>query len=125
VGRAINPQLVEGQIEGGVVQGLGMALMEECIMKQGKLLNPGFTDYILPTIVDTPPIEAVFLEHHDPEGPFGAHGVGEPPLIGTPPAILGAIHDALGIQIAQTPATPERVWRALHAARIQAEPAGG
>lgn len=116
VGRAINPQLVEGQIEGGVVQGLGMALMEECIMKEGKMLNPGFTDYILPTIVDTPPIEAVFLEHHDPEGPFGAHGVGEPPLIGTPPAILGAIHDALGLQITQTPATPERVWRAIKAA---------
>ena len=119
VGRAINPNLVEGQIEGGVVQGLGMALMEEVVMKEGKMMNPGFTDYILPTIVDTPPIEAVFLEHLDPEGPFGAHGVGEPPLIGTPPAILGAIHDALGLQITQTPATPERVWRALKAAKQQ------
>ncbi|MDB5099766.1 MAG: aerobic-type carbon monoxide dehydrogenase, large subunit CoxL/CutL-like protein [Cyanobacteria bacterium RYN_339] len=113
VGRAINPLLVEGQIEGGVAQGLGMALMEEVIMRDGKIMNPGFTDYILPTTVDVPPIEAVYLEHYDPEGPFGAHGVGEPPLIGTPPAILGAIHDAIGVQIPQTPATPERVWKAL------------
>ena len=120
VGRAINPQLVEGQIEGGVVQGLGMALMEEVVMKEGLMMNPGFTDYILPTIVDTPPIEAVILEYLDPEGPFGAHGVGEPPLIGTPPAILGAIHDALGLQITRTPATPERVWRALKEAKQQA-----
>jgi CO/xanthine dehydrogenase Mo-binding subunit len=120
VGRALNPQLVEGQIEGGVVQGLGMALMEEVIMREGKMMNPGFTDYILPTIVDTPPIEAVILEHYDPEGPFGAHGVGEPPLIGTPPAILGAIHDAIGVQVTQTPATPERVWRALKMAQTAA-----
>ncbi|HEY9721297.1 MAG TPA: xanthine dehydrogenase family protein molybdopterin-binding subunit [Oscillatoriaceae cyanobacterium] len=114
VGRAINPTLVEGQIEGGVTQGLGMALMEEVIMKQGRMMNPGFTDYILPTMVDVPPIESVIVENYDPEGPFGAHGVGEPPLIGTPPAVLGAIHDAIGVQIPQTPATPERVWRALH-----------
>lgn len=114
VGRAINPLLVEGQIEGGVAQGLGMALMEEMILKEGRILNPGFTDYILPTSVDTPPIEAVYLEHHDPEGPFGAHGVGEPPLIGTPPAILGAIHDAIGKVVPRTPATPERVWRVIN-----------
>jgi CO/xanthine dehydrogenase Mo-binding subunit len=113
VGRAINPQLVEGQIEGGVAQGVGMALMEEVLMREGKMLNPGFTDYILPTMVDVPPIEAVILEHYDPEGPFGAHGVGEPPLIGTPPAILGAIHDAIGVQVPQIPATPERVWLAI------------
>ncbi|MEB3223372.1 MAG: xanthine dehydrogenase family protein molybdopterin-binding subunit [Candidatus Sericytochromatia bacterium] len=120
VGKAINPQLVEGQIEGGVAQGLGMALMEEVLMKDGRMLNPGFTDYILPTMVDTPTIEAVYLEHLDPEGPFGAHGVGEPPLIGTPPAILGAIHDAVGVQVAQTPATPERVWRAMREAGVRA-----
>jgi CO/xanthine dehydrogenase Mo-binding subunit len=95
-----------------------MALMEEVLMKEGRMLNPGFTDYILPTMVDTPPIEAVYLEHLDPEGPFGAHGVGEPPLIGTPPAILGAIHDAVGVQVTQTPATPERVWRAIREAGL-------
>ncbi|MFP5502307.1 MAG: xanthine dehydrogenase family protein molybdopterin-binding subunit, partial [Candidatus Sericytochromatia bacterium] len=120
VGRAINPQLVEGQIEGGVVMGLGMALMEEVLMRDGKMMNPGFTDYILPTIVDTPYIEPVILEHYDPEGPFGAHGVGEPPLIGVPPAVLGAIHDAIGVQIPETPATPERVWQALQQGLVEA-----
>lgn len=113
LGRAINPQLVTGQIEGGVVQGLGMALMEEVVRREGKLMNPGFTDYILPTLVDVPPIEAVILENADPGGPFGARGIGEPPLIGTPPAILAAIQDAIGVPVRQLPATPERVWRAL------------
>jgi CO/xanthine dehydrogenase Mo-binding subunit len=113
VGRAINPQLVEGQIEGGVVQGLGMALMEEVVRREGQMLNPNFTDYILPTTVDVPPIQAVILENPDPAGPFGARGVGEPPLIGTPPAILGAIYDAIGKQVPILPATAERVWRVL------------
>ncbi|MFN3429314.1 MAG: xanthine dehydrogenase family protein molybdopterin-binding subunit [Candidatus Sericytochromatia bacterium] len=113
LGRAINPMLVTGQIEGGVVQGLGMALMEEVVRREGKLMNPGFTDYILPTLVDVPPIEAVILEHADPGGPFGARGIGEPPLIGTPPAVLAAIQDAIGGPVSQLPATPERVWRAL------------
>jgi CO/xanthine dehydrogenase Mo-binding subunit len=113
LGRALNPQLVTGQIEGGVVQGLGMALMEEVVRREGKLMNPGFTDYILPTLVDVPPIEAVILENADPGGPFGARGIGEPPLIGTPPAILAAIQDAIGAPVRQLPATPERVWRAM------------
>ncbi|MBO9540341.1 xanthine dehydrogenase family protein [bacterium] len=113
VGKAINPQLVTGQIEGGVTQGLGMALMEEVVRREGKILNPGFTDYILPTMVDVPVIEAVGLEHPDLGGPYGARGVGEPPLIGTPPAILAAIADAIGTQVTQLPATPERVWRAM------------
>jgi CO/xanthine dehydrogenase Mo-binding subunit len=113
VGKALNPKLVTGQIEGGVTQGLGMALMEEVIRREGKILNPGFTDYILPTMVDVPPIEAVFLENADVGGPYGARGIGEPPLIGTPPAILSAIADAIGTQVTETPATPERVWRAI------------
>ncbi|HEY9898525.1 MAG TPA: xanthine dehydrogenase family protein molybdopterin-binding subunit [Pantanalinema sp.] len=113
VGKAINPQLVSGQIEGGVAQGLGMALMEEVVRREGKILNPGFTDYILPTMVDVPQIEAVGLEHPDLGGPYGARGIGEPPLIGTPPAILSAIADAIGTQVTQLPATPERVWRAI------------
>lgn len=117
VGKAINPMLVTGQIEGGVVQGLGMALMEEVIRKDGRMMNPNFTDYILPTMVDVPPIEAVILEHFDPGGPYGAHGIGEPPLIGTPPAILAAIADAIGARIPELPATPERVWRAIQEAR--------
>lgn len=115
VGRAINPQSVDGQIQGGVAQGIGMALMEEVIYnRQGRIANPGFTDYIIPTVRDMPAIESVILEVHDPSGPFGAHGVGEPPLIGTPPAILGAIADAIGKPVSVTPATAERVWRLLH-----------
>ncbi|MCC6749026.1 MAG: xanthine dehydrogenase family protein molybdopterin-binding subunit [Deltaproteobacteria bacterium] len=113
VGRAINPQQVAGQIEGGVAQGLGMALMEELVVKEGRILNASFTDYIIPTIVDVPAIEAVIVERPDPEGPYGARGVGEPPLIAAVPAILGAISDAIGRQVTETPATAERVWRAL------------
>jgi CO/xanthine dehydrogenase Mo-binding subunit len=113
VGRAINPAAVVGQIQGGVAMGIGMALMEEVIVKDGKILNPGFTDYILPTIRDVPQVECVVLENPDPGGPFGARGIGEPPLIGTAPAILSAIHDAIGKPIRFLPATPERIWRTL------------
>jgi CO/xanthine dehydrogenase Mo-binding subunit len=117
VGRAINPQQVEGQIQGGVAQGIGMALMEEVVMDAGgRMRNAAFTDYILPSIKDVPPIETVILEHDDPGGPFGARGIGEPPLIGTCPAVAGAIFDALGVPVRETPATPERVWRAIRAA---------
>ncbi|MGB9623849.1 MAG: xanthine dehydrogenase family protein molybdopterin-binding subunit, partial [Phycisphaerae bacterium] len=114
VGKAINPQLVDGQIAGGVAQGIGMALMEEVILREGRMLNPGFTDYILPTIRDVPPVETVILEHDDPGGPFGAHGVGEPPLIGAVPAILSAIADAIGRFPCRTPCTPERVWELIN-----------
>ena len=114
VGKAINPQLVDGQIAGGVAQGIGMALMEEVVMREGRMLNPGFTDYILPTIRDIPPIETIILEHDDPGGPFGAHGVGEPPLIGAVPAVLSAIADAIGKFPCKTPCTPERVWEMIN-----------
>jgi CO/xanthine dehydrogenase Mo-binding subunit len=90
-----------------------MALMEEVVMKAGKILNPGFTDYILPTIRDVPEIECIVLENPDPGGPFGARGIGEPPLIGTGPAVLSAIHDAIGRPIRELPATPERIWRTM------------
>lgn len=117
VGKAINPREVCGQIEGGVAQGLGMALMEEVISRAGEQLNANFTDYIIPTIVDVPPIEAVIVERADLDGPYGARGVGEPPLIGTVPAILAAIGDAIGGHVFETPATAERVWAALAGGR--------
>ncbi len=113
VGWAFNPREVAGQIEGGVAQGLGMALMEEVVSRAGEMLNPGFTDYIIPTIVDVPQIDVVILERADLEGPYGARGVGEPPLIATVPAILAAIGDAIGRPVTQTPATAERVWSIL------------
>ena len=108
VGRAINPLLVEGQIEGGIVQGLGMALMEEYV--------PGRTDslgeYMVPMIGDVPEIETILIEATDPLGPFGAKGVGEPALIPTAAAILNAVRDATGISVRRVPATPARL-RAL------------
>lgn len=113
VGKALNPQQVEGQIEGGVAQGIGMALMEEVVTREGKILNASFTDYIIPTIRDVPLIESIIVERADPEGPYGARGVGEPPLIGTPPAILAAISDAIGCPVMETPATAERVWHRI------------
>lgn len=114
VGKAINPQSVDGQITGGVAQGIGMAIMEEVVMREGRMLNPGFTDYIIPTIRDVPPVECIILEHDDPGGPFGAHGVGEPPLIGAAPAVVNAIADAIGKFPRKTPCTPERVWELLN-----------
>jgi CO/xanthine dehydrogenase Mo-binding subunit len=125
VGVAINPREVAGQIEGGVAQGLGMALMEEVVTRDGRILNPSFTDYIIPTMVDVPPILSVIVERPDLEGPFGARGVGEPPLIGTVPAVLGAIADATGVPMRQTPATAERVWQALQQRPAWNEGAGG
>lgn len=113
VGKAINPQQVSGQIAGGVAMGLGMALMEEVVRDKGEILNPDFSGYLLPTMTDVPHIETVILENADPTGPYGARGIGEPPLIGTPPAILSAIADAIGKPIHEVPATPERVWRAM------------
>ena len=117
VGKAINPKAVEGQMVGGVAQGIGMALMEDVVTKEGRILNPGFTDYILPTIRDVPPVECIILENADPGGPFGARGVGEPTLIGAVPAVLSAIHDAIGVTPDLLPCTPERVWRMVQRAK--------
>ena len=114
VGKAINPQAVQGQIAGGVAQGIGMALMEEVVMREGRLLNPGFTDYIIPTIKDVPPIEALIVEQDDLGGPFGARGIGEPPLIAAVPAVLAAIYDATGAAPSKLPCTPENMWLMLN-----------
>ncbi len=111
VGRAINPNLVEGQIEGGVAQGIGMALMEEFTPGRGENLH----DYLIPTIGDVPPIESILIECASSAGPFGAKGIGEQALIPTAPAILNAIHHATGARITHTPATPDRVLAAIRA----------
>jgi CO/xanthine dehydrogenase Mo-binding subunit/aerobic-type carbon monoxide dehydrogenase small subunit (CoxS/CutS family) len=113
VGRAINPTLVEGQIHGGIAQGLGLALMEEYI--------PGLTenlhDYLIPTVGDMPPITTYLIEDPEPEGPYGAKGVGEPALVATAPAILGAIRHATGVVVRKVPVLPHRLWAALEEAR--------
>lgn len=109
VGRAINPQLVEGQIEGGVAQGIGLALMEEYLPGRTENLH----DYLIPTIGDVPPIESLIIEVPDPEGPYGAKGLGEHVLIPTAPAILNAITHATGARLTRVPALPHRVRDAM------------
>jgi aldehyde oxidoreductase len=109
VGRAINPTLVEGQIYGGIAQGIGFALMEE--YRNGRTDN--LHDYLIPTAGDVPPISIHLIEAREPQGPFGAKGVGEPALIPTAPAILNAVHDAVGVRVSTIPATPARLRAAL------------
>jgi CO/xanthine dehydrogenase Mo-binding subunit len=111
VGRAVNPTLVEGQIHGGIAQGLGLALMEEYLPARTENLH----DYLIPTVGDMPAVKIYLIEDAEPEGPFGAKGVGEPALIATAPAILGAIRHATGVRIARVPAVPHRLWEALQA----------
>jgi len=109
VGRAINPTLVEGQIEGGAAQGLGMALMEEFVPGKGENLH----DYLIPTVGDIPLIESILIEDPSPIGPYGAKGIGEQAVIPTAPAILNAIHDATGVRVKRLPATPDRLRAAI------------
>jgi aldehyde oxidoreductase len=113
VGRAINPTLIEGQIEGGIAQGLGMALMEEFFPGKGENLH----DYLIPSAGDIPPVESILIEDPSPIGPFGAKGIGEQAVIPTAPAILNALHDAIGIRVRKIPATPDRVRAAILAAQ--------
>ena len=113
IGKAINPKNVEGQIEGGTVQGIGMALMEEQVIKEGITLNPDLTGYLIPTSMDTPQFVTRLVENEDSEGPFGAKGIGEPATIATAPAIANAIYDAIGVRIYDLPITPEKILKAL------------
>jgi len=112
VGRAVNPTLVEGQIHGGIAQGLGLALMEEYLPGRTENLH----DYLIPTFGDMPAIESILVEDPEPLGPYGAKGVGEHSLIATAPAIFGGVYHATGLRLTQTPATPDRVRAALRAA---------
>ncbi|WP_375461397.1 molybdopterin-dependent oxidoreductase [uncultured Enterovirga sp.] len=121
VGRAINPTLLEGQIEGGIAQGLGLALMEEFHPGRGENLH----DYLIPTVGDVPPIETILIEDPSWVGPSGAKGIGEQALIPTAPAILNAIHHATGVRLRRVPATPDRVMAALRAHGGVSSPAGG
>jgi CO/xanthine dehydrogenase Mo-binding subunit len=109
VGRALNPLSVLGQIEGGIAQGLGLAVMEEILMVNGIVKNPSFTDYLLPTALDAPDVVAVLIEEPDPQAPLGAKGVGEPPCISVTPAIAAAIRDATGRAITRVPVRPSDI----------------
>jgi CO/xanthine dehydrogenase Mo-binding subunit len=109
VGKALHPQSVRGQIEGGILQGVGLAVMEELVMEGGVIKNPTFTDYLLPTILDAPAVEALLIEQDGSWGPFGAKGVGEPPTISSTSAVLAAIRDATGKPINRAPVRPQDI----------------
>jgi CO/xanthine dehydrogenase Mo-binding subunit len=109
VGKAINPIAVIGQIEGGIAQGLGLAVMEEVILKDGAVKNASFTDYLLPTALDMPPVVADVIEHPHPDAPYGAKGVGEPPTISSTPAIVAAIRAATGRELNRVPVRPDDI----------------
>jgi CO/xanthine dehydrogenase Mo-binding subunit len=109
VGKAVNPQAVHGQIEGGTAQGLGLALMEEIQTRDGLITNASFTDYLIPTTLDMPPVEAVLVEDPEPDAPYGVKGVGEPPTVVSTAAIVSALRDATGEELARVPVRPEAI----------------
>ncbi len=109
VGRALNPQAVVGQIHGGSAQGLGLAVMEEIRVQDGLIRNPSFTDYLIPTILDMPPMQVDVLELADPHAPYGLRGVGEPPTISSTPAVVAAIRAATGLPLTRVPVRPEHI----------------
>ncbi|WP_219416685.1 xanthine dehydrogenase subunit D [Pseudonocardia nigra] len=109
VGKAINPDTVVGQIQGGSAQGMGLALMEEIVVTDGKVRNPSFTDYLIPTILDMPPMQVKVLEYADPHAPYGVRGVGEPPTISSGPAVAAAIRAATGKALRRVPVRPEHI----------------
>jgi CO/xanthine dehydrogenase Mo-binding subunit len=109
VGRAINPLAVVGQLEGGIAQGLGLAVMEELLLRDGAIRNASFTDYLLPTMLDMPPVICDLVEHPHPDAPYGAKGVGEPPTISSTPAIVAAIRAATGRELNRVPVRPDDI----------------
>src|SRR5438309_18667 len=109
IGAAINPQAVEGQIEGGTAQGLGLALMEEIQTRNGLITNASFTDYLIPTALDMPPVEAVLIEDPEPDAPYGVKGVGEPPTVVSTAAIVSALRAATGRELTRVPVKPDDI----------------
>ena len=109
VGKAVNPQQVEGQIEGGIAQGLGLALMEEIQTRDGRITNASFTDYLIPTTLDMPPVESVLIEDPEPAAPYGVKGVGEPPTVVSTAAIVSALRAATGRELTRVPVKPDDI----------------
>jgi CO/xanthine dehydrogenase Mo-binding subunit len=116
VGFALNPTYIEGQIEGGVAQGLGQALSEEIVYEGVRVLNANLTDYKMPTMLDMPRVETILVEHPSLAGPYGAKGVGEPPNIEPPAAVANALAAAAGLRVTALPITAERIVRGLREA---------
>lgn len=113
IGKAINPDTVEGQMEGGMGMAIGWSIMEEHFMKNGMMKNHTFHDFLIPTTKDLPTLRTIIVEHPNNLGPFGAKGVGEPPIVGMAPAIRNAVKNAVGITLNEIPMTPVRVMEAL------------
>ena len=109
VGKALNPQGVTGQIEGGTAQGIGLALMEEIQVRDGRIVNASFTDYLLPTALDMPPVESVLIEDPQPDAPYGVKGVGEPPTVVSTAAVVAAMRDATGKPLRRAPVRPDEI----------------
>ena len=121
VGRAINPQQVVGQIEGAVVQAQGYTMMEHLISREGRIINPFLSTYLIPTVLDVPEeVKSVVLEYPDPIGPWGARGMAEMPFLPLAPAIAAAVFDATGVWIDEIPMTPDKVVKALRSHGIGA-----
>ena len=126
VGRAVNPQLVEGQIEGAVLQALGWVFLEDFQVQEGRVLTPNLSTYLIPTSLDVPDAaESLVLEYPDPRGPWGVRGMGEMPFLCVAPAAVSAVHDATGVRFDALPLTPERVWRRLQTAAQVGQALGG
>lgn len=113
IGRVIHPQGAQAQIEGGFAQSLGFTLMEEIVCQEGQVTNPNLIEYKVPTTLDFTPVEGIFIEEGDPQGPWGAKGIGEMVTVDGGPAIVAAIHDAVGVWATALPVTPDRLWRGL------------
>jgi xanthine dehydrogenase D subunit len=109
VGRVLNPRSAIGQVEGGIAQGLGLAVMEEMVIRDGRIQNPTFTDYLIPTALDMPTVAATFIEQPEPGAPYGAKGIGEPPTISSTPAVVAAIRAATGLPLARVPVRPQDI----------------
>ena len=109
VGKVLNPVSAQGQMEGGSMQGVGLAVMEEIVVRDGKMLNANFTDYLLPTFLDAPDVNALLLEEEGGWGPFGAKGIAESPTISSTPAIVAAIRAATGKELTRVPVRPEDI----------------
>ena len=113
VGRAVNPKLIEGQMDGGFAMGLGYALMEDVNLNKGKMKHDRFSNYLIPTSMDVPELEKIIIESPESTAPYGAKGIGEPVMLGVAPAILNAIHDAVGVRMTIIPVTPDQLLVAI------------
>lgn len=117
VGRAVNPKLIEGQMDGGFAMAQGYALLEDLNIVKGEMKHHNFTKYLIPTALDAVEVKKILVEDPESSAPFGAKGIGEPVMIPVAPAILNAIYDAVGVRITEIPVTPERLLKAMKEAR--------